>query len=162
MCMCVFTIRAFNCQHIDDLLYWEQNLLWVLSHIGELTRWQSLWEHKRDEDEATTCNNHLLALSSCDSDSFPNIHCILVIACTLPITSDEVEQPIPLLRRIKTYTRFTLTEPHYSVLGVLAMNDGERERGSVSVDGIAMLLYSVIHALRRERMPFDGITHAIV
>ena len=36
-------------------------------------------------------NNLLLALGACDEDAFPNIHHLLVIACTLLITSTEAE-----------------------------------------------------------------------
>ena len=65
-----------------------------------------------------------------------DIHCLLVIACTLPITSAEAERSFLLLRRIKTYTRSTLAEQHFSDLGVIAMNYGER----VQVDDVCHAL----------------------
>ena len=36
-------------------------------------------------------NNLLLAFGVCYEDAFPNIYRLLVIACTLPITSAEAE-----------------------------------------------------------------------
>ena len=33
----------------------------------------------------------LEALGACDRDSFPNIHFLLVVGCTLPISSAEAE-----------------------------------------------------------------------
>ena len=44
------------------------------------------------------------ALAACDADSYRNIHCLLLIGCTLPITSAEAERTFSLLHRIKTYT----------------------------------------------------------
>ena len=74
----------------------------------------------------------LLALSSCDIDSFPNIHQLLVIACTLPITSSEAECSFSLLRRIKTCMRSTMTEERMADLGVIAMQYNER----ISIDDL--------------------------
>ena len=36
-------------------------------------------------------SNLLLALGACDEDAFPNIHRLLLIACTLPISIAEAE-----------------------------------------------------------------------
>ena len=52
--------------------------------------------------------------------------------CTLPVTSAEAERTFSLLRRIKTYTRSSLTEEHFSDLAVIAMHYGER----VSVEDV--------------------------
>ena len=43
------------------------------------------------------------AHAACDKDSFPNIHCLLIIAYTLPITSADAERPFSLPRMLKTY-----------------------------------------------------------
>ena len=71
-------------------------------------------------------SNFLEALGACDSSSFPNIHHLLLICCTLPITSAEAERTFSLLRRIKTYTRSTLAEEHFSDLAVIAVHYQER------------------------------------
>ena len=71
-------------------------------------------------------NNLLLTLGACDIDSFPNIHRLLVIASTLPITSAEDERSFSLMRRIKTYPRSVLTEEHLSNQAVIAMHYSER------------------------------------
>ena len=88
--------------HIDNLLYWKEDLPCSTSLASELQRWQSLW--KQEKKQISVPNNLLLALGSCDTDSFPNILRLLVIGCTLPITSAEAERLFSLLRRIKTYT----------------------------------------------------------
>ena len=44
----------------------------------------------------------------------------------LPITSAEAERSFSLMRRLKTYSRSTLTEEHFSDYSVIAMNYSER------------------------------------
>ena len=113
--------------HLDDLgqlLYWQEDLPCSMSLVSELRRWQSLWQ--QGSLSTSIPNNLLLALGSCDADSFPNIHCLLVIACTLPITSAEAERSFSLLRRIKTYMRSTLASEHLSDLAVMSMHYSDR------------------------------------
>ena len=112
-------------EELDNLMYWSADLPCPMSLSSELRRWQTLWS---DESSSTssTPNNLLLALGSCDVDSFPNVHRLLLIGCTLPITSAEAERTFSLLRRIKTFARSTMAEEHFSDLAVMAMHYGER------------------------------------
>ena len=109
---------------MDSLLYWERDLPFPSSLPNELRRWKVTWQHHSDITKVP--NTFHLALTACDSDSFPNIHKLLVIACTLPITSAEAERTFSLLRRIKTHLRSTMTEERMSDLGVIAMHYKER------------------------------------
>ena len=61
---------------------------------NEVLRWQTLWQPTDSE----LPDNLLLALGVCDEDAFPNIHRLLVIACTLPITSTEAERSFSVMR----------------------------------------------------------------
>ena len=61
---------------------------------NEVLRWQTLWQPTDSE----LPDNLLLALGVCDEDAFPNIHRLLVIACTLPITSTEAERSLSVMR----------------------------------------------------------------
>ena len=96
-------------------------------------RWNVLWCGKKQEldsgesghSDTSLPDNLLQALGTCDKDSFPNIHCLLVIACTLPISSAEAERSFSLLRRVKTYMRSTMSEECLSDLSVIAMHYGE-------------------------------------
>ena len=117
--------------HLDDFLHWEEDLPYSTSLASELRRWQSLWQQE-NQDLTSIPSNLLLALGSCDVDAFPNIHRLLVIACTLPITSAEAERSFSLVRRIKTYTRSMLASEHLSDLAVMSMHYSER----ISVDEI--------------------------
>ena len=80
--------------HLDDFLYWKEDLPCSTSLASELRRWQSLWQQGQT---VASVPSNLLALDSCDIDSFPNIHTLLVMACTLPITSAEAERSFSLL-----------------------------------------------------------------
>ena len=110
-------------QHLDKFMFWDAGLPSSKSLPRELQRWQSLWN---SDKTAEAPQNLLQALASCDADSFPNIHQLLLIGCTLPITSAEAERAFSLLRRIKTYARSTVGEEHFSDLAVIAMHYGER------------------------------------
>ena len=68
----------------------------------------------------------LLALGACDVDAFPNMHHLLPIACSLPISSAEAERSFSLMKRIKTCTRSTMSEERFSDLAVIAMHYPER------------------------------------
>ena len=48
----------------------------------------------------------VIFFQACESDVFPNISILLGIACTLPITSVEIESANNLLKRLKTTCTF--------------------------------------------------------
>ena len=54
---------------------------------NEVGRWKTLWQSTDRE----LPNNLLLAFGVCYEDAFPNIYRLLVVVCTLPITSAEAE-----------------------------------------------------------------------
>ncbi|XP_068731307.1 52 kDa repressor of the inhibitor of the protein kinase-like [Montipora capricornis] len=89
---------------------------------NELRRWQSMWQSAEKE----LPSNLLLALGACDVDAFPNIHRLLLVACTLPISSAEAERSFSLTKRIKSCTRSTMSEERFSDLAVIAMHYPER------------------------------------
>ncbi len=131
-------IESIGGQTIFTLL--ESDLPFPSSLQNELRRWQTLWQSQLGADIP---NTFLLALGSCDSDSFPNIHQLLLTSCTLPITSAEAERSFSLLRRIKTCLRSTMAEERMSDLGVIAMHYSER----ISVDDVC-LAFTQTHARR--------------
>ena len=99
--------RARSTKEIQ-LLFWERDLPFPNSLLGEVRRWQSLWRAKSEEG-ANLPHNLLLSFRFCDADAFPNIYRLLLIACTLPITSAEAERSFSLMRRLKTYARSTMS-----------------------------------------------------
>jgi len=58
-------------------------------------------------------------LAHTDYDHFPNIHTLIVIVATLPITSCECERSISMLKLLKTTLRSTMTENRLNGLALL-------------------------------------------
>ena len=61
------------------------------------------------------------ALQYCDKDAFL-IYVLLVIACTLPVTTCETERFNSQLKLLKTYLRSTMTEERLSALAVIKVH----------------------------------------
>ena len=76
--------------------------------------------------EKELSSNLQLALGACDEDAIPNIRRLLLISCTLPISSAEAEPSFSLMKRIKTCTRSTMSEERFSDLAVIAMHYPKR------------------------------------
>ena len=63
------------------------------------------------------------ALLFCDRDDYPNIiFVLLVIACTLLVTTCEMERSNSQLKLLKTYLRSTMTEERLSSLAVIKIH----------------------------------------
>ena len=120
------SIIVNNTQELSEaakgMLFWENDLAFPKSLGNELRRWQTMWQPAEKE----LPNNLLLALGAIDEDTFPNIHRLLLIACTLPISSAEAERSFSLMKRIKTCTRSTMSEERFSDLAMIAMHYPER------------------------------------
>ena len=55
---------------------------------------------------------------------FPNIHILLRLICTLPVTSSECECSISVLRHLKTYLRTTMGQERMTGLAFLHIKYG--------------------------------------
>ena len=116
------TLELALSEATDGVLFWENDLPFPKSLGNELRRWQIMWQSAEKE----LPSNLLLALGACDEDAFPNIHRLLLIACTLPISTAEAERFFSLMKRIKTCTRSTMCEERFSDLAIIAMHYPER------------------------------------
>ena len=58
-------------------------------------------------------------LKMCDKVFFPNIHVLLKIACTIPVSSNPCERSNSALRRLHHYTRTSKTEDRLTNLALL-------------------------------------------
>ena len=123
-------------ERVDGMLHWQTDLPFSKSLGSEVKGWQSIWqgnyqemqERRKRRQECTKVipNNLLLATGASDSQMYPNVYRLLLIACTLPITSAEAERSFSLLRRLKTYARSTMAEERLADLAVIAMHYKER------------------------------------
>ena len=96
----------------------------------ELACWRRKWL-SADQDLP---NSAVQALAECDSDFYPNVHKLLRILCTLPITSAECERSFSTLRRLKTYLRATMTSERESGLALMNIYYNRQIDISATVD----------------------------
>ncbi|XP_022181482.1 52 kDa repressor of the inhibitor of the protein kinase-like [Myzus persicae] len=71
---------------------------------NELNLWFTKWKRHESEGENIP-NNGLEALISCPESVFPNIHYILNIICSLPISVASAERSFSTLRRVENLKR---------------------------------------------------------
>ena len=60
-----------------------------------------------------------LAIKTVDKGHFPNVHTLLKLAATLPITSCECERSFSGLRRLKTWLRNTMNTDRLAPLALM-------------------------------------------
>ncbi|SMN02068.1 hypothetical protein SPONN_425 [uncultured Candidatus Thioglobus sp.] len=101
----------------DDLVAFYEDDLPNSSLIEtELWRWKAKWERQNAADRPSSLE---IALNNCDQDYFPNIHALLHIGCTLPVTSCENERANSALKNLKTFLRSTMGEERLSALALM-------------------------------------------
>ena len=65
-------------------------------------------------------SNAVEALEICDEGVYPNLHKLLIILCTLPVTTATAEISFSGMRRLKTYLRSTMNQTHLLDWPILA------------------------------------------
>ena len=85
----------------------------------EFNRWKIKCTSMQPDKRPSTLE---AALQCCDGDDFPNICILLVIACTLPVTTCETERSNSQLKLLKTYLRSTMTEERLSALALIKVH----------------------------------------
>lgn len=102
----VITMQWPDIVHINDIIIKKEALLWK-------QRWVGL-----DERPQTFID----ALNLCDKTVFPNIHNILKICATVPVTIATPERSFSTLKRIKTYLRNMTGEKRLNGLAHLSIH----------------------------------------
>ena len=82
----------------------------------ELDLWEAKWEHC-ESNLAYSCKS--LTSPHADQDYFPNIHTLMLIMVTLPITSCECEHSISLLQLVKSTLHTTMREDRLNGLALM-------------------------------------------
>ena len=88
----------------------------------ELFHWRRKWLNA-DQDLPSSA---VQALEECNHEFFPDVHKLLRILCTLPITSAECERSFSTLRRLKTYLRVTMTSDRESGFSLMNIHYGRK------------------------------------
>ena len=86
----------------------------------EYRMWFRMWKQKQSGDELP--RKLIDVYKACDYLNFPNIHILLQLALTLPITSCESERSFSQLKLIKTSRRSTMIADRLSGLAIMKIN----------------------------------------
>ena len=81
----------------------------------ELHLWKCKWRSSSQPLPDTPAD----ALMFASESMFPNIHSLLRLVCTIPVTSCECERSVSVLRRLKTYLRSSMGQERLSGLALM-------------------------------------------
>ena len=84
---------------------------------AEVDLWQNKWAG--EPQLAVDLNTPERVLAYTDQDFYPNIHALLVLMATLPVTSCECERSISMLRLVKSALRSTMAEDRLNGLAMM-------------------------------------------
>ena len=98
----------------DDLVkFYEEDLPNSALVATEILRWKAKWEGQSAEDQPSSLKK---AIEKCDKESYPNLHTLLQLGCTLPVTSCENERANSTLKNLKTFLRSSMGQVRLSSL----------------------------------------------
>ena len=111
---------------------------------------------RKQHDNSTELPKKLVdVLQVCSATAFPNVHVLLQLALTLPITSCESERSFRQLKLIKTSHRSAMSDDRLSGLALMKINQDRCEKLQYSPDKMKQLvkLFAQAHP-RRMKLPF--------
>ena len=82
----------------------------------EMHRWQHRYQGKKPQQCPDACAK---AIKVCEKDTFPNLHVLLQLACTISVTSCECERSASALRRLHTYMWASMGQSRLSSLALI-------------------------------------------
>ena len=94
-----------------------------LPHSVMLPTEYGIWVRKWKQQSRSELPNKLVdTLQACSAIQFPNLHVLLQVALTLPITSCESDSKFSQLKLIKTSRCSTMSESRLSGLALMKIN----------------------------------------
>ena len=101
---------------LDDLVrMYQDDLPLPATWEAELHRWKLSWQERAGDLPDTAAK----ALNACNTLHYPNVHTLLQIICTLPVTTSTCERSVSVIRRLKTYLRATMGQERMSGLALM-------------------------------------------
>ena len=85
---------------------------------AELDCWETFW--KNFEGEAPDTIDETLKYTK--SSMYPNIHTVLLLIGTIPVTTCTCERCMSVLRRLKTYLRSRMKQDRFNTLSQLQIH----------------------------------------
>ena len=105
----------------EELVEHYPNDLPSPSTLQELHMWKCKWKVVEKSGLPDTPSK---SLEHADESMFPNIHILLHLICTLPVTSSECDCSISVLRRLKKYLRSTMGQERMTGLALMHIEYG--------------------------------------
>ncbi|KAL1416821.1 hypothetical protein MTO96_044855 [Rhipicephalus appendiculatus] len=93
------------------------NIISTSALQGELAVWAAKWKREKREKLSMSA---MQAFANCPEVFFPNVHRLLKILATLPVSTAEAERSFSSLRRLKMYLRATTTNER--LVGIALLN----------------------------------------
>ena len=116
------TTSPLRSQDFTNLLQlYEDDLPFIKSFDVELDLWQNKWTS--EPQLALTLNTPAKIVAHTDYDYFPNIHTLVFIVATLPVTSCECERSISMLKLVKTSLQSTMSQDHLNGLAIFSITE---------------------------------------
>jgi hypothetical protein len=109
-------------QVTKGLMSWQIDMPSSSSLLSELKLWQQHWVHRHTLQGEIPSDLHT-SLAICDEDIYPNIHVLLKIGCTLPISTCEAERSFSCYRRVKTHLRSSMNTERLAGLTLMHLHD---------------------------------------
>ena len=103
------SLSASSIQHL--LEYYEEDLPSPSFLDIELHLWKCKWHSFSQHLPDTPAD----ALAFASESMFPNVHQLLRLVCTIPVTICECERGVSVLRRLKTYLRSSMGQERLSL-----------------------------------------------
>jgi hypothetical protein len=110
-------------KNTTDVKYFQEIVLFYKDILpnyetfdAKIKIWLVKWKNVSERDRPATS---LTTLSAISYNFFPNIHSLLIILATLPVTTATTERSFSTLRRFKTYLRNNMGEIRLTGLALL-------------------------------------------
>ena len=100
-----------------DLEFFQADIPSPASLEAEIDCWREKFRHHTEKTMSLQ-----ECIKSCDKSMYPNIHRILSITATFPVTSCECERSISVLGNVKTAARSTMDEDRLTSLCLMSVH----------------------------------------
>jgi hypothetical protein len=115
---------------------WEADLPDSTCVAAEYHKWVCKWRRMAG-DGVDLPSSVMTSLQECSADFFPNLHTLLRLICTLPVTTAECERTISHIRTLKSYLRSTMGQERLNGLALLKIHWAVPVNHEDAVDGFA-------------------------
>ena len=100
---------------------WETDLHDINLVQSEFIRWADKWNNELAEVKYVP-DTLSKAIKKCDVVNYPNLHKLLQLMLTLPITTAECERSMSRLRILKNYLRSTMKSERFNGLTLMKLH----------------------------------------